>query len=180
MNAENFIKSVPAGLAIYEHAWDKQTKEEHVVFLVKEKSEIIKQYNNPLIRVQLGIIKGSKSFPIIFMFMLNEKKDFIFDIWFNYCASNTKYSLDILSKQNFFYFVFYGDKGTKERTIALTNSIKNFFSYILKFMQKNNPSWSMEDFDEDKEKIYIKYPTNIELWQAVITSTNKFRDFYEY
>ena len=79
-----------------------------------------------------------------------------------YCDGIKQCFLDF-SKQPRNLVHFYGDSGTKERSIEVVNSVSLFFENLIKILEKKEP-WIMAEYDTAKEELCKKYPSVRLLW----------------
>jgi hypothetical protein len=138
-------------------------------FYVREDSNTIKtSLRNPQIRIRAGLIEQDNISLIPVMFWLGKHPNQLFETWWNYHATADfgKKCMETMAEQTNIAFHLYGDKGLLDKSILLPrNPLQEFFKQSLEKL-KNTPEWSMDEFDNARDKIYQEYQP-MDLWELI-------------
>jgi hypothetical protein len=163
-DAEAVIKHGRPGMMIFGRVKQAISSPWQTVFYIREDYQHIKAIPpNPIIEVRMGIMYQDNVylFPLILK-LAGE----IYECWFNYHASGVAEALGCFSRQEQNVILIYGDSLKQERSIAFKNSQKEAFCAITDVL-KNNPVWSMVEFDQARNKLYALYKSPQELWNVL-------------
>jgi len=163
IDPQKIILQSPPGTAIYASVF---RPEQHIDFLIREESKIIQnRLKNPIITVRPGLLIQNNIAVVVVMFQLGSEPEQIFETWWNYYQKEGGKYFRGMAIQDNIAFHLYGDTKKVEKSIQIPNSLQGFFQQIEEI--KELPPWSMQEFDEERERIYQQYPTPSALWDAL-------------
>lgn len=162
IDPEQIIIVSPPGTAIYCRLL---RPDPHIDFLIREESARIATLKNPVIVFRTDLFPNPSISPVTVLFKCGTE---IYETWWNYYQDSGQ-GPDIfqeMADQTDLALHFYGDSLKVEKSVVVRNSLAPFFRDAIARIQKL-PAWSMRDFDHEREKIYQKYPSVLELWDAI-------------
>lgn len=71
-----------------------------------------------------------------------------------------------LARQDRLTLHVYGDRGTRERSLVVSNQLRTFAEQALVEAERY-PPWSMHAYDRARAQCYRRYPTVLALWEAL-------------
>ena len=162
VDPQEVIAHMPPGMAIYGRVFRPTPCTD---FFVREETRIVKGFHDPIVKLRPGAFYHPDIVLIVVMFQVGGNADQIFETWFNYYAGESmgKIAFEDLGTQENIGFHFYGDNGRRIKSVAIKNSLKDFFISATEGAQKVVP-WSMPAFDSARDKLYKNYPTPGVLW----------------
>jgi hypothetical protein len=150
----DIIKSMPYGAMFYEIVGvDFQPMES--VFIIKEEKVNIKELkNNPVIQIHSAML-AVNNVPVI-VFMVKFGHSLLYESWLNYYQEDgINENFGYWCKQDTLKFLFFDAKN--ERIIKTSNSYRDTFKEYVRAIEQY-PKWSMQQFDEAKQKVIDRYP----------------------
>ena len=143
--------------------------EESVNFLVREKSDVIRnKLSDPVITILAGLYVQKGVGLLTMMFMLGPDIKPLFETWIDYHQPDKEGELlfKFMSAQENIVFHLYGDSLKVRKLVQINNSLSDFFMAATEQIKKLQP-WKPIDFDIELEAILKKYPTPEDRWRAL-------------
>jgi hypothetical protein len=165
-NPEQVILHMQPGSAVCAHVYHP---EESVIFLVREKSDVIRnKLRDPVITILSGLFVQSGVGLLTMMFMLGPDIKHLFETWIDYHRTGKEGEriFNLMSMQENIIFHLYGDSLKVEKLVQINNSLSDFFLTATEHINKLQ-SWETIDFAITLEAIYRKYPTPEDRWHAL-------------
>jgi len=163
------LKEMPCGSMIYARAVFSGFSDFVTYFAIKEDQRFLRKLGAcPVLTVRTGLFFYNGVALVPFMVNINGSDDMLYESWINYFASGDtgKKAFDDLTKQDDIIFIFYDAQCNEKRKISIKNRVRGQFQLFCDIISTLDP-WSMEDFNAEREKLYIDYPTPRELWRAL-------------
>jgi hypothetical protein len=161
---QELIAQMPPGAAIPCRTWRPGP---HTDFLVREDSEIVDGLTDSVIELRHGLFLSEEVVLVPVMFRMGPHDDQLFETWLNFHdgREGPQHFRD-LSNQEDICFHLYGDSRTREKTLTIFNSSKNFFRKAISIIVHIDP-WTPREFDRARAQIYDRHPSAVSLWSRL-------------
>jgi len=161
------LRQLPPGSAIYCREIISERWE--IAWLIREETKRISELgSNPAIEFRAGLCgrDGVMLIPVLVR-VGPETQENIYETWINAYQNGDglKYLMD-LSLQDRIVVHFHGDNCRLERSLVVSNQLREFITKVIGLVKEAAP-WSMSAFDSAREKLYMKYPDVLSLYDAL-------------
>ena len=171
MSDSNPIKTLlkaPPGTGAYALFKDESSGNDVTAFIIKEDTQHINRLPDS-VNVDVRAWPFSR-FGVFLLVVLLRIEGKIYETWWNwYNEFCQKCFLNILS-QDKLLFSFYVDDEKPQRTIWISNKLKESFELAKDNFQKFKKlkPWTMQEFDIARNELYKEYPNPSSLWIASV------------
>ena len=169
----DIIKQFPPGVAIFEiFEFDGEPT---FCFLIKEESKYLALWGEkPMIEIRTGVMTSGDvvAFPLIVN--VNGNEDLFYEAWVNYHSNLGGSVIDIFEKATPFRLILINEKNKVQRVVGVGNNFSKDTVRSMRAMLKESKAWSMEEFDDMKDRIIQKYPSVRALWTHLGQMETKF------
>ena len=168
------LSKMPPGMALHARvqltpgAWE-------ISWLLREESSRIRALPERVeVEIRAGLLREPLSGGAVLLVPIvvrigPAREENLFESWMNLRQPSVPDPLDDLRRQDRIVIQFYGDTMRRERTIAVSNSLKAFAQTAAGELRRA-PMWTMEAFDAAREQVYQPLPTVMALWRHLAAS----------
>jgi len=158
--AEKIVNMLNPGEAAFSLAG---LQEPQAVFLVRERSSLIKYLGNTVVEVRAAQIPVGEIIAVTVVFRVGQYVIREYATWWDYHHEQGAGIFRIMSLQEFLPFYFHGDSGRQERSFVILNPLREFFRAATEALGKL-PPWDRKSFLEALMKTQSRFPTPRDLW----------------
>lgn len=157
------IKTYPSGSALYGRTGETTDTLETCILIREDEPQIRKISANPIVELRSGLWEGKGAIIIAVMV---KSAGLLYETWWNYHRDDggDKYFDDMI-RQSMIPILVY-DNHTQRRSILVRNSLAPSFKKYKGKILAATP-WAMAEFDNERERIYARYPNVTALWEAL-------------
>lgn len=166
-NGKIVMEHLPCGAMLYDEVSIDGGKTYNVAFLIKEENEIIQKFSRPIpVLLEAGLFKINNVMPVVVMLNFCNNKDFLYEVWFNFCTPHGEQCMRKLAAQDDILLIITDEHNNERRKVRIKNNIKDeFIEFVMRI--SSFPKWEFNEFDIQREELYKIYPSMEMLWNEM-------------
>jgi hypothetical protein len=162
IDVANLISSLNPGESIFS-LLDGKTPQ--VVFLVRERSAVIKSFGETSVEACSGLFSVGEVAVTAVIFRVGKYVRQEYLTWWDYYQPGCADIFRAMVGQDSLSFHFYGDNGRRDRFFVEANTLGDFFAAAIDTISRL-PAWTRDDFLSARRKIHSLLPTPKAIWDA--------------
>jgi hypothetical protein len=169
---ENRLRAMKPGQAV---AFLAGGAEAQAVFLVRERSAVIKYFGETGVEVRAARFMFGSVMVAVIAFRLGRTVPMVYAVLLDYCQREMPEIFHALGRQEYIPLYFHGDNGRRDRTFIAMNHVQTFFSDTAAAVRAM-PQWDGDDFQAAAARLTGCCTTPGDLWEAMQDGEVTYRD----